>query len=68
MTSELSPSAFITTGDLDEFDNIDEQVAMFACLLALFVVTLLSVFGALFCLVLGVMYLWGRFSLQHGPS
>ncbi|MGI9449874.1 MAG: hypothetical protein ACR2QH_04430 [Geminicoccaceae bacterium] len=65
MTDALSLSALITTGDLDD---IDEQVAMFACLLALFVMTVVAVIGVLLCLLFGAIYLWGRLALHHGPS
>lgn len=68
MTPNHWPSPLITKGDLDKIDEIDEQITMFACLLALFVTTLIAVFGVLFCLLFGAIYLWGRLSPYHDPS
>ncbi len=68
MTGRLSLPDLISTGDLDEVDNIDEQVAMFACLLALIVVMLLSVIGVLTCVILGTAYIWSRLFLHHGHA
>lgn len=62
LTSEI----LVTTGDLDEVDNLDEQIALFACLLALLIITLLSAVAAVVCLVLSGIYLWGRLSLNKG--
>ena len=53
------------TGD---FDELDEQVAMLACHLALIVRTIIAVFGVLLCLLFQAIYLWSRLTLHRGPS
>ncbi len=68
VADRLSLSDLISTGDFDEIDNVDEQIAMFACLLAFLVVMFLTVLGGLACVIVGTVYLWSRLSLQHGLS
>lgn len=68
MIGQLSLPDLISTGDFDEVDNFDDQIVMFACLLALLVVMLLSVIGVLTCVILGTVYFWSRFFLQHGHA
>lgn len=43
----------VTTGDVDEVDNLEEQVAMFARLLTVATVTILSFLGGL------LSWFWG---------
>ena len=68
MAGKLPLPDLVSAGDFDEIDNIDEQVAMFACLLAFLIVMLLTVVGGLTCVILGAAYLCSRLYLQHGPS
>lgn len=51
----------MTSGDFDEIDNVDEQIALFAGLLVLLgIVLLLFVFAVTF-VVVGWLHFWDRF-------
>lgn len=68
MPDKRPQEMLITTGDVDEVDNLDEQVSMFACLVVLVALSFVWVFTIVIFLAFSVTYLIASTFARLMPS